>query len=140
MDRIDEKNNITRIIDYKTGGFDFKSYNRKNYADYFDNLISSPDFKENFQSFFYGYFYSKKNKDLKINVGIYPVKKIHEGIKELKEDYIYKEEYDLFEEKLEKLISEIHNPEIPFKKTDDEKRCIHCPYAEICYRDSKNSI
>lgn len=140
MDRVDEKNNIRRIIDYKTGGFEFKIFNPDNPAEYFENLISNPDFKENFQAFFYGYFYSKKNTDTKINVGIYPVKKIQEGIKELKKNFIEQDEYNMFEEKLKALMTEIHNPEIPFTKTKDEKRCLYCPYSGICYRDLKNTI
>jgi CRISPR/Cas system-associated exonuclease Cas4 (RecB family) len=140
MDRIDEKNGITRIIDYKTGGFEFKNYNPNNQNDYFEKLITNPDYKENFQAFFYGYFYSRQNLDKKINVGIYPIKKIQEGIKEIKEDFINQVEYDIFKEKLKKLISEIHDSKIPFTKTEDGKRCVHCPYSEICYRDLKNTI
>ena len=140
MDRIDEKNNIVRIIDYKTGGFEFKKYNPDNPSGYFEELITNPDYKENFQAFFYGYFYSKTNADRKINVGIYPVKKILKGVKELKEDFIDPQEFDMFGESLKKLISEITDINVPFTKTEDEKRCTYCPYSEICYRDLKNII
>lgn len=140
LDRIDEKNGITRIIDYKTSGFEFKPYNQNNPFDYFENLITKPDFKENFQAFFYGYLYSKLNPERKINVGLYPVKKLQGGIKKLKEDFIYPDEFKLFEEKLKSLLTEIHNPDIPFIQTLEEKRCAYCIFDKTCYRDLKNTI
>ncbi len=140
IDRIDEKNGITRIIDYKTGSFKLNKYDEKNSSLYFDKLILDPEFKENFQAFFYGYFYAKDNTDKKINVGIYPIKKISDGIREIKNDFVSKEEFNLFENSLKKLFSEIHNPEITFKQVEDESRCEYCPYSKLCYRDLNNTI
>lgn len=140
MDRVDEKDGVTRIIDYKTGGFELKKFKKDKPAEYFENLISNPDFKENFQAFFYGYFYSGKHKDEKINVGIYPVKKLNGGIHTLMDGFIENELFKIFEDSLKKLFEEIFNPEMPFKQTEDEKRCSYCPYAGICYRDLKNAI
>lgn len=140
IDRIDEKDDVTRIIDYKTGSYDLKKFDDKNPGEYFDKLISNPDYKDNFQAFFYGYFYSKDNGGKKINVGIYPVKKMQSGIDNLKTDYIEKEEYELFENSLKKLFIEIYDTEIPFKQVEDEKRCAYCPYSGICYRDLNNTI
>lgn len=140
IDRIDMKDGVTRIIDYKTGGFVLKKFKNDNPSEYFENLISNPDFKEDFQAFFYGYFYSEKNKEEKINVGIYPVKKLNEGIQTLKDGFIENELFDIFGEKLNKLFEEIFNLEKPFRQTEDEKKCSYCPYAGICYRDLKNTI
>ncbi|MBI5402287.1 MAG: PD-(D/E)XK nuclease family protein [Ignavibacteriae bacterium] len=140
MDRVDAKDGVTRIIDYKTGGFELKKFKKDNPTEYFENLISNSDFKENFQAFFYGYFYSGKHKEEKINVGIYPVKKLNEGIHTLMDGYIENELFNIFEDNLKKLFEEIFNPEIPFKQTEDEKRCSYCPYAGFCYRDLKNAI
>jgi CRISPR/Cas system-associated exonuclease Cas4 (RecB family) len=140
IDRVDEKDGVIRIIDYKTGSYDLKKFDDKNPGEYFEKLISNPDYKDNFQAFFYGYFYSKDNEDKKINVGIYPVKKMQNGIDSLKAGYIEKEEYELFENSLKKLFMEIYDTEIPFKQVEDEKRCAYCPYSGLCYRDLNNTI
>jgi len=140
MDRVDEKDGITRIIDYKTGGFELKKFKEDKPDVYFESLISNPDFKENFQAFFYGYFYSRISKSEKINVGIYPVKKLNEGIHTLKDGFIEKELFGIFEDNLKKLFEEIFNPGVPFKQTEDERRCSYCPYSGLCYRDLKNTI
>lgn len=140
IDRIEEKNNIVRIIDYKTGGFEYKKYIESNPAEYFEKLITNPDYKENFQALFYSYFYSKENPNKKINVGLYPIKKIQDGINELKKENIENEEFDMFESVLKKLFSEMFNPGVPFRQVEDEKRCSYCPYSQLCYRDLKNTI
>ena len=136
IDRIDEKDGITRIIDYKTGSYELKKFKE----DYFDKLISEPAYKENFQAFLYGYFYSRENPGKEINVGIYPVKKLRNGIDSLKDGYIEEVHFKEFEERLKILMSEIFDKEIPFRQAEDEDRCKYCPYAGICYRDLKNTI
>jgi hypothetical protein len=140
IDRIDEKDGIVRIIDYKTGSYKLNKFDETNPFEYFEKLISNPDYKDNFQAFFYGYFYSKFSNKEKINVGIYPIKKMQNGINNLKAGYIEKEEFDLFEESLKKIFLEIYNTDVPFKQVEDEKRCAYCPYSGICYRDLKNTI
>lgn len=140
IDRIDEKDGIIRIIDYKTGSYKLNKYNKDNPEEYFEMLITHPDYKENFQAFFYGYFYWKAHPGEKINVIIYPVKKISDGIKELKSEFITEEEFVMFENKLKKIMLEIYNPDFPFRQTEDEKRCTYCAYSSFCYRDLKNTI
>jgi len=140
IDRVDEKDGIIRIIDYKTGSYELKKFDEKKPSEYFEKLISNPDYKDNFQAFFYGYFYRKNSDEKKINVGIYPIKKMQNGIDNLKSDYIDTPEFDLFEDSLKILFMEIYNPDIPFKQVEDEKRCAYCPYSGICYRDLKNAI
>ncbi|MCX6165333.1 MAG: PD-(D/E)XK nuclease family protein [Ignavibacteriae bacterium] len=140
IDRIDEKDGVIRIIDYKTGSYVLKKFDEKNPIEYFEKLISNPDYKDNFQAFFYGYFYLRDNEGKKINVGIYPVKKMQNGIDCLKTGYIEKIEYELFENSLKKLFMEIYDSELPFKQVEDEKRCAYCHYSGLCYRDLNNSI
>ena len=38
------------------------------------------------------------------------------------------------EEVFHQLVTEIVNPEIPFEKTNDVKRCLYCDYKAICHR------
>ena len=44
---------------------------------------------------------------------------------------------DTFEEMFINLFKEILDPEIPFRQTDDEKKCSHCDYVHICKRNPK---
>jgi len=140
IDRVDEKDGVTRIIDYKTGSYKLNKFDEKNPSEYFEKLISNPDYKDNFQAFFYAYFFSRISGEKKVNVGIYPVKKMQNGIDDLKTGYIEESEFELFEDSLKKMFMEIYNPDIPFKQVEDEKRCMYCPYSGICYRDLKNTI
>ncbi len=140
IDRIDEKDGIIRIIDYKTGNYELKKFDERNPDEYFNRLISDAEYKDNFQAFFYGYFYWKNNEGKKINVGIYPIKKILNGLDKLKKDYIEIEEFLMFEYNLRKLFSGIYDSDVAFIQTEDEKKCAFCPYSGLCYRDLKNTI
>jgi len=39
---------------------------------------------------------------------------------------------DDYKKLLTEKIAEIFNPDIPFKPTEDEGRCVNCPYKELC--------
>jgi hypothetical protein len=45
-----------------------------------------------------------------------------------------KKHKDIFEGQLSNIISELFNPNIPFTKTSDKKKCENCAYREICAR------
>lgn len=68
-------------------------------------------------------------------VGIYPLKKITDGVYWFEEEPIPEERKKIFEEHLNKLFEEIFDPRTPFNQTEDIERCKYCPYASICYRD-----
>lgn len=40
-----------------------------------------------------------------------------------------------FKENLQRLLSEIYNPSIPFAPTSELKRCAYCPYRQLCDRN-----
>ena len=45
-------------------------------------------------------------------------------------------EYDAkFKENLQRLLSEIYNPSIPFAPTSELKRCTYCAYRQLCDRN-----
>ncbi len=135
IDRVEEKDDIPTIIDYKTGIFKTKNDADSGTDEYFDLIITDPDYKEYFQAFFYAYSYFKSNGKKKIKIAIYPVKKINDGLAYLTEEPVTEENIAGFEKKLFKLFEEIFNPEIPFSQTDEVKRCRFCPYKSICYRE-----
>ena len=134
IDRIDVKDNITRIIDYETGTVKIKKLTEKNSDVYFDNMLENPDYKESFQGYFYAHLYKKLNPESKIIVGIYPLKKFKEGIMLINDEFITEENYTEFENHLAILIKNIYNPSIKFTQTDDIKRCEYCAYKDICKR------
>lgn len=141
IDRIDEKDNLIRILDYKTGQTHFKPITKKNEAIYFDELFSDPDFKDSFQACLYGYLYSREFKKENISVGLYPLKKLgKEGIKMIKDNnsHLNKDELDSFEDGLKKLLQRIFNPDEDFTQTENEDNCKYCSFSSICYRETKD--
>ena len=120
VDRIDEFDGVTRIIDYKTGmvsSGDLKALN-------FDEIR---DFKYNkaIQVLLYAYLYSQNNtigKDTFIEAGIISFKNLKSGVLKMNFSLNYKNpENKITEEKLEEfmmqikvLLQEIYNPEVSF--------------------------
>lgn len=134
IDRIEEKDSEIRIIDYKTGRLDKKSYSEKNLMEYYQKMMEDPAYRELFQTTFYAYLYSRENKH-NIKTGIYELKKISAGIRWTKDNVFTEEDYELFEVNLKALVNSIYNSHHPFKQTDDPGRCKFCSYKEMCGRD-----
>jgi hypothetical protein len=40
--------------------------------------------------------------------------------------------FDEFTDLLNQCLSEMFNPDIPFKQTDNEKNCQYCPFKALC--------
>lgn len=134
IDRLDFKDNVYRVIDYKTGKID--SLNFKSMEE-----LSGPETvnrKEVFQLFFYRYLLKRAYKmGGDFQMGIYPFKKMYDELKFIRIDksYIINELLvDDFEEMLRKIFQELFDLNIPFVQTKDEKNCQHCPYKNICSR------
>lgn len=141
IDRIDRPHNgITRIIDYKTGGTEqvFQSI---------DSLFEKDALnrnKEAFQAFVYASLYLDKNPEQEVMPGLYIVRKM------FGENYSpefrmgepnhkmplqnFKEYYEKFNERLEILLEEIFNPDIPFTQTLNTAYCKYCDFNGICDR------
>jgi hypothetical protein len=137
IDRVDVKDNIVRIIDYKTGG-DENSF--KSIASLFDRTKKRN--KAAFQAILYGWVYAKQDELLyqKLQPGLINRKEI------FKDDYKYglmmdKELlYDVapllpeFEQHLIQLLTELFDPEQPFDQTDRTENCEYCSFKGICNR------
>ncbi len=129
IDRVDETAGVVRIIDYKTGKVD--SANPEN----MEQIFHDPKFKEQFQTYFYAYLFSKGNVEKPVKAGVLAVKNLSDGIKYLNGDEaISTEQFKEFESGLIALISAIMNPERPFDQTTEVERCTYCAYKEICER------
>jgi ATP-dependent helicase/nuclease subunit B len=119
LDRIDEVNGTTRIIDYKTGKVERKNVEIMSW----ENLINDYKYNKAFQLLCYAYMYARKNPNQPIEAGIISLKNLKEGVllfakKEAprgpKETLIDNDTLSEFEVVLHNLIREIYDPSIPF--------------------------
>ncbi len=143
LDRIEQKEGVIRIVDYKTG------QDKNNFTDIeslFDRNNKSRN-KAVFQTFFYGLLYSSSpnaNPSSPIQAGLFNIRELfNESFSPLirqKNGNTYdivkdlKGQMSAFEIELSKLLEEIYNPDVAFDQTDDNKKCGYCPYAGICNR------
>lgn len=142
IDRIDEKDGITRIIDYKTGESETSF---KNMHDLFDPQKKDRP-KAIMQVFLYAMIYSASAHSKYISPGIYHLRNLfksdfnwsithnaeEKGNKQIITDFsLY---VQAFAEELDLCIQEIFNPEIPFGQTQNTQICKYCDFAAICKR------
>jgi ATP-dependent helicase/nuclease subunit B len=134
-DRIDQWNEITRIIDYKTGLVDARELNLKSW----DDLIGDPDMGKAFQLLLYAWLYYKnhgKPGEI-IQSGNITLRKISSGFMQVKlpdGKEIDPESMAIFEDMLAGLLEIVLNPGIPFTQTEDDENCKNCPFISMCTR------
>lgn len=112
IDRVDIKDNMFSVIDYKSGKIP-------------KSTIRTLDKETNFQLEFY-YLLTKEEKEVD---GLYYY--------DLKKAELVRE--NLFEEKLEKLdeiLKELEKPIVEFAKCDSTVPCQYCPYIKLCGREA----
>jgi len=142
IDRIDKKEDIYRIIDYKTGSVN-KEFNS------IESMFDSENENRNkavFQTFFYALLL-KQNPDFKkakTIPGIYDIRKISQSDfsadltmkdgrnKQIITPNLFEELLSEFKLQLQNLLTGLFNPEIRFTQTSIEKHCSYCAYNEIC--------
>lgn len=121
VDRIDELNGVTRIIDYKTGKVEASSLKVSDVSS-----IADEKYSKAIQVLLYGYMYSKSNTvSNPIESGIVSFKNLKSGLIKVdfgKKDYeITEQRIDDFIEAIKKLIKEIFDQSIPFIEKIHEK-------------------
>jgi hypothetical protein len=141
IDRIDLKDDIFRIIDYKTGNISME-------IDSIESLFDSGDDKRNeawFQILLYCELFARENPALKVSSSIYPVRKlgdsgfsdqlvIKKGIPGKEPVRDYSEIRDEFSLHLKSLIETIFSTSEPFTMTEHRRKCEICPYRQLCQR------
>jgi hypothetical protein len=138
IDRVDMKDGVVRLLDYKTGK-DTKKIPS------LGSLFDRDDKKRNkagMQTFLYAFFYQYQNPDnqLPLKPGIMNIKEIYSEdfnpFLQLEESEVtdYRDFAGGFEEGLRGLLEEIMDPLVPFDQTDDKKKCSYCAYKELCGR------
>ena len=138
IDRIDSKDNVLRIIDYKTG-------RDKLEFDSMDSLFER-DVNRNkaaFQTFLYALLYKANHPTPGLNVipGLinrdFLFNKTGNFGFRIKKDNIFEatdQAITEFEFQLKKILEEIFNPAEVFDQTRQVETCNYCPYKNICYR------
>ncbi len=131
IDRIDEKDGVTRIVDYKTGSV--KTYHF-NYTE--PEEILYKDNKEAFQTLFYGMLYLKKNPDARLKPTILPLREVIKGYVDVnaRDGLFGSNESVVFENKLKSIIHTILDPDLSIGQTEDLNICKMCSYKNICMR------
>ncbi len=133
-DRIDSTPNAIRIIDYKTGFFDKREVNIKDWND----LIDKPAMDKCFQLLFYAYL-AQGIYDKSIQSGIIGFKKLSEGFvsvtTETKDEFLSDTDLKSFETIMQQIFSEMFDKNIPFSQTEDVERCAFCPFTTICNKE-----
>ena len=142
IDRMDSKDGILRIVDYKTG-------TDKGHPKSMDALFPPTDAKHRmsqaFQIFYYAYIMSFQPEFSRYRLA--PTLLYTRSSSKPTADDIYYSvggntimdftaQYGLeFEEKLKGIISEIFNPDMPFEPTDDKEACSRCDFSNLCGRN-----
>lgn len=141
IDRVDEKEGLIRVLDYKTGKgeLDFKSVQSA-----FDpNEPNRPKYV--LQTLLYGLLYKYKHGSESIAPGIFYIKDVFKTdfstsllhkISRTEKQVVnnYGEYEDEFREELVTCIENIMDPSLNFNQTEDPKNCVYCQFKEICKR------
>jgi CRISPR/Cas system-associated exonuclease Cas4 (RecB family) len=137
IDRIDRKDEIVRIVDYKTG---IMPDSKKFKSDYDTEVsgIFSPERKKKssylLQILLYSYCYSKNNPCVKTVSPIlyFPLKNNESETPVLDvSNYDYVE----FERYLKAVLENIFDISKPFRKCENEDMCKYCDYKLLCARN-----
>lgn len=138
IDRVDQKDGVVRLIDYKTGK---DNKNVKSIASLFDREEKSRN-KAAMQTLLYAYFFKVKHPEIKkpLKPGIFNIKEIYNPAfnpflkmekEEIADFHAVEEE---FMAGIRSLIGEIFDTNEDFKQTEDLKKCEYCSFKEICGR------
>ncbi len=118
IDRIDEIDDVLRIIDYKTGKVEPKNLKLHNW----DQLIVNYDLSKSFQILMYAYLFTKNNHiapdQTPVEGGIISLKNLRPGLMLFNGRKILKEDIEDFIVQLDILLEEIFNPEVPFTEKE----------------------
>ena len=151
-DRIDEKDGLTRIIDYKTGhvdNTDLKVPVRHHSESDLEYLRQIPE--KALQLLLYKYLYIKENPSSKpetIVGAIHGLKYTHNIEFGLTQPTAKKDDNDAdgnflsagtfindMEALLKAVLAEMLDPETPFIQAEDDKKCSYCEFRLICKRE-----
>ncbi len=136
FDRVDEKDGIRRVIDYKTGATkkDFKSV---------EDLFTVSTYGRNraiFQVLYYCLIMKQKFGNTDFKPGIYDIRNMVKDDfssdiifnKEVLEGFTMSQALDEFEILLTEKLEELFDIKTPFVQTENSKTCEYCDFSGIC--------
>ncbi len=135
LDRIDSNiPGLIRVVDYKTGTVDKKD-DCRDVNKLFDRTLPMRPYIA-FQLYFYALLMARQpdtDPDVRCEPCVYALRDIFKGAP--KSHVISPEYLSLFAEKLQGLIEDIFNPDIPFTgDCPNDKVCEYCPFKRLCNR------
>ena len=117
IDRIDRKDGVLRILDYKTGQTNTKELRPSEISD----CLSDSVYGKSFQVLFYSMLWAEDDPNSPFYAGVISVKNMSSGTMFLglgtsrtKRTELVTEDLENFEKELEKLVIEIYKPDIAF--------------------------
>ena len=140
IDRLDSmKEGEVRVVDYKTGKVleNDENINDDNAVDIAD-MIFDPDCKERpkiaLQFFIYDMLIQgdSRIKGKQIANSVYSTANLFKDNPQTKP--LCRKFYDEMSVRLERLLGEMYDTNVPFRRTDDEKVCSYCDFKMICGR------
>ncbi len=129
IDRVDQREDAIRVIDYKTGKVKFRKVNEP------EDLFIDSAHKEQFQTMLYAYHISKKFHGRPVKVGLITLREMSGGVKMInKGEPLDAHQLAEFEVGLRGMINRIFDPSQPFVQTDDHSQCTYCAFKDLCAR------
>ena len=120
VDRIDQLNGVTRIIDYKTGNVTASNLKVTDLS-----TIADEKYSKAIQVLLYAFLYSQNFETSKLEGGIISFKNLKSGLLKVdfnkKDNTITSEKLDEFMVSIKNLIIELFNPDIPFTEKLHQK-------------------
>lgn len=128
FDRIDQKDGVTRVIDYKTGNADLAKEILP------EDLFSNSENKINLQLLIYNQLANHNLQATKTLCGVYALRQITGGIKYLAGNNVISEQTQIdFSIQLKNFLIHIIY-ESDFAQTTELKKCENCGFKRLCNR------
>jgi CRISPR/Cas system-associated exonuclease Cas4 (RecB family) len=141
IDRIDSTGGVTRVLDYKSGSDKLEMQTAESLIAYNSSSRNSAAF----QTLLYCEICYGGNLPGPLRPSLYPVREIFsDNFSDIflikKGDYSglihdYGTIRPFFTSLLDKVLSDIADPEFDFVMTDKSQKCRYCPYASVCERN-----
>jgi CRISPR/Cas system-associated exonuclease Cas4 (RecB family) len=140
VDRIDKVGEEWRIIDYKSGSVSPSSLK---FTDW-NELKTDSDLAKIFQLYTYAYLFrqGRSERVIGIHAGIISLRKLNDGFMQVpslssgvkNDPAITGDDLLEFEKILKEVVEEVYEFTVPFRQTEDVKRCEYCDFVSLCDR------
>lgn len=141
VDRIDSTRGVTRVLDYKSGSDNLDISTLESLISYNSNSRNSAAF----QTLLYCEICYGGDVPLPVRPALYPAREIFN--KDFIDIFLVKKgdfsgrvyDFDtirpIFNAMLEKVLTDIADPEFDFVMTENNQKCRYCPFASVCERN-----